>query len=435
MTNGRVIVRNKPTKIYLPQFPWYGDSKFEIDFPPNWQVIICNMPGHDAPKLNKREIQAVFANPIGTPRIAELARGKKEVAILFDDLSRPTKAAELVPYILEELREGGIEGEGIRFVAALGAHGAMKLMDFEKKLGKQVVQRFPVYNHNPYENCTYLGTTSRGTPVRINSEVMSCDLKIAIGCIIPHDTAGFGGGAKIINGVAHIDTIYANHHNVAGRDKPTPENPLGRLHPSVGVGKVVNNAIRLDMEEMARMVELDVIVNAVVNLKRDTVGLFIGDVIAAHREGVKLAQQTYATEPPGNIDVLVANAYGKANEGMVAVQRTYNLQKEDGSDLVLICNIPEGQICHYLGGSFGKNMGGRLWGPRKTLPPRTKRMITVGSYIDRAGLDYLGPPESIIRVKDWAEALELLKKTNRAGTRVAVIPDATLQYFPRLTSS
>jgi nickel-dependent lactate racemase len=423
-------MRKKSAKIYLPQFPWYGDSTFEIDFPPNWEIIICNMLGHEAQKLNKKGIRAAFSNPIGTARIAELARGKKEVVILFDDLTRPTKAAELVPYILEELREGGIKDEAIRFVAALGAHGAMKLMDFQKKLGKDIVQKFPVYNHNPYENCTHLGTTSRGTPVRMNSEVMSCDLKIAIGGIVPHDTAGFGGGAKIINGVAHIDTIYANHHNVAGRDKPTPENPLGKLHHSVGVGKVEGNAIRLDLEEMARMMGLDVIINAVINLKRETMGLFVGDVVTAHREGVKLAQQIYATESPGKIDVLVANAYAKANEGMAAVQRTYHLQKEDGGDLVLFCNVPEGQICHYLGGSFGKNMGGRLWGPRTTLPPRTKKMITVGPFIDRAGLSCLGPPESIIRVKDWAEALVLLKKTNGAGTRVAVIPDATLQYFP-----
>ena len=126
-------MRKKSTKIYLPQFPWYGDSTFEIDFPPNWEIIICNMSGHEAQKLNKKGIRAAFSNPIGTARIAELARGKKEVVILFDDLTRPTKAAELVPYILEELREGGIKDEAIRFVAALGAHGAMKLMDFQKK--------------------------------------------------------------------------------------------------------------------------------------------------------------------------------------------------------------------------------------------------------------------------------------------------------------
>lgn len=344
--------------VYLPQFPWYEDSELEIDFPSNWKVIISKMLGHETPKLKKKEIKAAFSNLIGTPRISELARGKKEVVILFDDLSRPTKASELIPFILEELKEGGIREEGIRFVAALGAHGPMKLMDFKKNLGEEVVQRYPVYNHNPYENCTFLGNTSRGTPVSINSEVMSCDLKIAIGCIVPHDTAGFGGGGKIINGIAHIDTIYANHHDVAGRDKPTPENPLGKLHPSVGVGKVVDNLIRLDFEEMARMVGLDIIVNVVVNLRRETIGLFVGDVVSAHREGVKVAQKIYATELPGEVDVVVTNAYGKANEASVAIQRTFKLLKEEGGDMVLICNVLEGQICHYLSRSFGKNMGG-----------------------------------------------------------------------------
>ena len=49
-------------------------------------------------------------------------------------------------------------------------------------------------------------------------------------------------------------------------------------------------------------------------------------------------------------------------------------------------------------------------GTSENATPKTKRMITVGPYIDRAGLDCLGPPESIIRVKDWAEALELLRR-------------------------
>jgi nickel-dependent lactate racemase len=108
------------------------------------------MLGHDAKGVTKKEIQAAFDNPIGTTRISELARGKNEVAILFDDLSRPTKVAELVPYVLKEIKEGGISDERIRFVAASGAHGAMKLMDFRKKLGTKVaivpdatIQYFP----------------------------------------------------------------------------------------------------------------------------------------------------------------------------------------------------------------------------------------------------------------------------------------------------
>ena len=419
--------------VNVPQFPWYGDTELELDFPSSWKVVTCQMAGQDAPKLSSEETRAAFLNPIGTPRIAQLARNKKEVAILFDDLSRPTKIAELVPYVLQELREGGIKEENIRFIAAVGTHGAMKLMDFVKKLGTGIPQRFLVYNHNPYENCTYLGTTSFGTPVSINSEVMSCDLKIAIGAIVPHPMSGFGGGGKtILPGVAHMDTIWANHHNLLAHSKPTPENPQGQRDSSVGWGTLEDNALRLDVEEAARMAGLDVIVNAVVNLHRDTVGLFVGDQIAAHREGVKLARKVYATEIPSEADIVIANAYSKANEGTLVVATGNKLLKKEGGDLVITCNIPEGQICHYLSRSFGKNMGGRLWRLKTKLPSRTKRMIVLGSYVDRAGLDWIGPPDLITLADSWSEILDMLKIGHGDSARVVVIPDATLQYFPGL---
>ncbi len=95
--------------VKVPQLPWYGDTELELEFPSSWEVNTCHMPGQDMPKLNGEKMRAAFLNPIGTPRISQLARNKKKVVILFDDFSRPTKIAEIVPYILEELKEGGIK--------------------------------------------------------------------------------------------------------------------------------------------------------------------------------------------------------------------------------------------------------------------------------------------------------------------------------------
>jgi nickel-dependent lactate racemase len=413
----------------LPQRPWYGDTALQIELPRTWDVVPLPMPGHAAPKAAKEAVEAAFAHPIGTPRISRLARGRREVAIVFDDLSRPTRAYELIPFILQELREAGIGDKDVRFVAATGAHRALSVMEFEKKLGRKVVQRFPVYNHNPYENCTFLGATSRGTPVRLNSEVMSCDLKIAVGCIVPHPTAGFGGGAKIVVGISHVDTIYANHHDVGGRSGPTPESPMGSLHPSLGLGKVEGNVLRADLEEIGRMARIDCIVNVVVNAKRESVRVFVGDLIAAHREGAKMAREIYRTESTGEFDVAVLNAYSKANEASIVLNAPEKLLKAEGGDAVIICNTPEGQICHYTARSFGKERGGRLWGPRTMLPPRVKRMITVGPNIDPASLDWLGPVDQVIRVKRWTAALEILKRWHGPVAKVAVVPDATIQYF------
>ncbi|MEE8471127.1 MAG: lactate racemase domain-containing protein, partial [Dehalococcoidia bacterium] len=188
----------KSRTVRLPQLAWYDDDHVELRFPSTWEIDVCYMKGHRRPPVTESKIRAAFSNPIGTAPIRELARGKKEVVILFDDMSRPTRAAEIVPHVLDELKAAGISDDHIRFIAALGAHGALTRLDFAKKLGEAALSRFPVYNHNPYENCTFIGNTSNGTPVSVNSEVMSCDLKIGIGCILPHPLTGFGGGSKIV---------------------------------------------------------------------------------------------------------------------------------------------------------------------------------------------------------------------------------------------
>jgi len=134
----------------------------------------------------------------------------------------------------------------------------------------------------------------------------------------------------------------------------------------------------------------------------------------------------------GGFDILVLNAYSKANEAAVVLQESTRLLKEKGGDVILICNTPEGQICHYTARSFGKSYGGRLWGPRKNLPPRVRRMITVGPGMDPAGLDMIAPANAVTRVKRWPEALHLLKGWYGRDARVGIIPDATIQYFPGL---
>ena len=410
-------------KVNVPQNPWYGDDYLLLDFPDGWEVNVCRMTGEAAPRLTEAAIQAAFDRPIGTGRIRDLARGKQEAVIIFDDLSRPTKAAELVPYVLRELQEAGIADDNIRFVAALGAHGAMKVIDFKKKLGADIPRRYRVYNHNPYENCTSLGNTSRGTPVSINSEVMSCDFKVAIGVITPHTHTGFGGGSKIfLPGVAHIDTIQANHVNFLGGDK----NFLAGTKPTRDINE---NIMRADSEEATRMAGLDVIVNAVVNLRRDTVGLFIGDVVAAHREGVKFAERIYHTEPPPPTDAFIVNNYCKAGEAAVGLGFIGRLLPPEGADMVIIGNIPEGQSCHYLVRSFGKKLGGRLWRPITRMGSKIKRLIVLGPDIDLVGLDWLGPIDKTIVADDWPEVVKLLQTEHGDTCRVTVIPDASVQYF------
>ncbi|MFH1646305.1 MAG: lactate racemase domain-containing protein, partial [Chloroflexota bacterium] len=197
-------------RIKLPQLAWHGQKELDLDLPPGWRVDVCRMAGHDRPALKPAEIGKAVARPPGLPPLREYARGKKEVVIIFDDMARVTRVADIVPHVLAELAAAGIADGQIRFIAAVGCHGAMNRLDFVKKLGEDVLARFPVYNHDPFANCVEVGTTAGGTRVLINAEVMRCDLKIAVGSIVPHIMAGFGGGGKIVlPGVAAYETIAA----------------------------------------------------------------------------------------------------------------------------------------------------------------------------------------------------------------------------------
>lgn len=404
--------------VRLPQMVWYGDTELEIDFPGSWNVTVCHMHGHEASALSEDGIKKSFSNPIGTKTIKEMAKGKKEVAILFDDMSRPTPTAVIIPYVLEELACAAIPDDNIRFIAAIGAHGSMTGIDFRKKLGDEVMGRFLVYNHNPYENCSPLGMSSRGTPISINSEVISCDLKIGIGSIVPHPFSGFGGGGKIIlPGVASMETIDANHARLG-------------LSRTIGIGKWEGNVLKQDMDEAARMAGLDVKVDAILNLRREVTALFVGDPIAEHEEGVNLARQHYATDMVSDADIVVANCYSKANEMVLAPGIASPLLSKKGGDMVLIVVTPEGQINHYWTRSFGKVFGGRGWSRKTGLPPNTERLTVMAPYSDRVGGDWIAPYNLINWAKTWPEVIEQLKSRYGDKAKVAVIPDATIQYFP-----
>jgi nickel-dependent lactate racemase len=259
---------------------------------------------------------------------------------------------------------------------------------------------------------------------------MKCDLKIGIGLIVPHVSYGYGGGGKIVvPGLASINSMWHNHYKVGGRSAPTKEHPLGKLNPNVGLAKYDKNVLRLDMEEATRMAGMDIKIDAIVNYKRETVALFVGDPLEAHAKGVQYAKHHYAAKRPEGADIVVANSYSKANEGHIGSIVCAKLLKETGGDMVSIVGAPEGQIPHYLVRSSGKFVGGRLWGRKSSFPLRINRFLLVCEYPDLAGWEWFGPVNRINWIRDWREAMRFLQSVHGPGTNVVVVPDGTIQYF------
>ena len=408
--------------IKMPQLAWYETKELELPLPDSWQVEMCNINGYNRPALKPDEIKASVSNPIGIPPLRELAKGKNEVVIIFDDMTRVTRVAEIVPFVLEELAAAGIPDNRIRFIAALGLHSTMWRQHFVKKLGEEVVSRFSVYNHNPFACCTYVGTTSTyKTRVYANEEVMKCDLRIAIGSVVPHPMAGFGGGGKIIlPGVVSFETIDWNHQMLAKSRQEHQDNPVA------GMGIFDNNPMHYDVDEAAKLVGLDMVINCLVNTWGETVSVYAGAMEPAHAAAVQEAKTHYLTPRVKGKDIVIANTFAKVNETLLGVGIAYPAVNTGGGDVVLIANCPEGQTTHYLTGPFGKTTWAKQH-RRSEVPQHVNNLIVYNEY-PHPGSSWFEEDEKILYLSKWDEVLQILQKSHGADTKVAVYPNAEIQY-------
>lgn len=406
----------------LPQFAWYDPKEVDYSLPDNWKVDVYNIAGYLRPVMSAGEIKTAIASPLGTPQVREIARGKKKVVIIFDDMSRGTQVSKIVPAVLEELAGAGISDNQIEFICALGAHQAWDRVSLSRKLGDDIIGRFPVYNHCPFLNCTDLGTTSYGSKVSVNSEVMSADLKIAIGGMVPHARYGFGGGAKIVMpGISSYESI-AEHHGARHRAWRQ-----GRRHFAPHeMGAVEANPYVLDAMEMARMVGLDFVINAMMNHRGQTVAIFAGGPEQAFSAGVEAAKPHYRVDAPLDNDIVIANSYCKENEYTIGMNIGFHHVNRSGGDIVVVGNSALGLIIHYLNGILGNTVGGRNYS--KTVIPEYVNHVIIYSKFPEANVRHrFARPDKVLLLEDWTEVVLTLEKYHRANAKVAIFPSAEIQ--------
>lgn len=403
--------------IKVPSRRWYENREREIHFPERWEVENLTVPGLEKPAMDPAEIKERIEQPCAGPPLREFARNRKQAVIVFDDMTRPTPIRDVGLAVLEELRRGGMNKDQIRFIWALGSHGTYSMIDARKKLGDEIVENYAVYNHDAFQNTQCIGRTPSGVELWFNREFLSCDLKIGIGSCAPHVQVGFGGGAKIIlPGVAGIETII-QFHDRQYRD-------VSRT----GLGNFDNNIMRVECEAAGDLAGLDFKVDCLINRRGEIASVHAGAFRAAHAEAVQEAREAYAIPYSADYDILVSNAYGRANESAIAAIFFRMMLKPRGTG-VLICDAPEGQVPHYVFRSWGSGYGGRHYRVRNRGILPFRRLIVLNPMPDRTSLDLFCHESDAEVVKTWPEVLSRLEEDYPNEARVGVIPDGTMQYL------
>ena len=407
---------------------WMDESERAFAFPEGWEITMYRLRGGNA--LDDAGIENALANPIGTDSLSQMARGKTSAVIIVDDLSRPTPAWRVVPFVLAQLREAGVPDSGIRFVVGGGAHRPLSEDEIAKKVGKDVAAKYPVFNHDAYSGrLTGMGNLEDGTPVFLNPVVADSALKIGLAGIYPHPSAGLGGGAKIVvPGVVGIATIAYNHGLFRARGRGNLER------------QGFDDDMRDNAENVARFIGLDMIINTVLNGRRDIAGLFVGDVMQAHRAGMAFAKQVYSTPIPerdvAGTDIVFINAYPLDYDPVQVGKSTWAVGLFKNAYKVMINAASDGILYHGLSDhmDYVRHVKLKDKAPKVDIPSeaviKSKEHMAMFSEGFRPEDYYRRNPDGAL-FSSWDALIAKLKRMCPTG-KVAIIPCSSIQLPRRI---
>ena len=316
----------------------YGRGTLPVDLPDDWDVTMVGKPpmpiAADAPGA----VRAALSNPIGSRSLADEAKGARSACILICDITRPVPNGTILPVLIRELLDAGMKPEQIRVLVATGLHRPNQGEELAELVGDGwVLETVRVENHFAREDADHvpLGTTSRGTRVRLDRRFVEADLRIATGLVEPHFMAGYSGGRKVIApGVAHAETI-TTFHTAAFMEDPRAANCV-----------LEGNPLHLEQLEVVRMLGGALAVNAVIDDERRLSHVTFGEVEASHLAAVEYVRKYAEVPVPGRFHTVLTSAAGypldktyyQTVKGMIAPIDLLH----PGGDLIMVSEISEG---------------------------------------------------------------------------------------------
>lgn len=313
----------------------YGKTFQTLNIEEGFELLESKIQELEAGADGGAIVRAAMDSPIGSPKLRELAAGKKNAVLIISDHTRPVPSKDIVPFMLEELRAGNPDIE-ITMLVATGCHRGTTPEELVHKLGEDIVSREHIVVHDCDSSpLTDLGPLPSGARLVVNSLVAQADLVVSEGFIEPHFFAGYSGGRKsILPGVCSRVTVLGNHCAAFIDD------------PKARMGVIDGNPINRDMERAARMAKLAYIVNVVVNEAHEVVAAFAGDPIEAHHAGCAYLARYCEVEQKQKADIVITS-----NGGAPLDQNAYQAVKglttaadaaADGGALIICAECADG---------------------------------------------------------------------------------------------
>ncbi len=280
----------------------YGSKGLDLELPetPNFQGVLYP---HDASPLSDpaAAVAQAMASPIALPPLAEIAAGRRNAVIVISDNTRPVPNSLLLPLITAQLEGAGIARENITILIATGIHRPNEGAELERLVGADIAGRYCIRNHfsKRDEEMVQVGEVGAGVPALVNRHYVEADLKILTGFIEPHMWAGFSGGRKaILPGISSVKTLQFMH------------GPEMVAHPQTRYGVLEGNPFHEAGLAIMAQAGADFLVNVTLDTSKRVTGVFAGDPVKAHLQGVEFLSRHCIRTLAAPLDFVVTTNSG-----------------------------------------------------------------------------------------------------------------------------
>lgn len=412
------------------KMPYYKSTMdLHIDEKNLTAVITAKIDKYKSNADEEELVHQALANPIGTPRLSELAKGKEKVVLVTSDHTRAVPSKITLPILLKEIRNGNPDAD-ITILIATGLHRPTTIEEQKAMFGEEIVKSEKIVVNDAFadEDFVYICALPSGAGFHVHKLAAQCDLLVTEGFIEPHFFAGFSGGRKsILPGICSAETVNENHSYKA------VANPY-----STG-GVLKNNPVHEDMVYAARKMNVQFTFNVALDAGKKIIAAFAGDLIASHEAGCEWIRALSQCEPVTGDIVITSNGGYPLDQNLYqtakAVATAQVCAGEDG--VIIIC----ASCVDGMGGTYftelmtsgtPEEIEEKLSKipPKETIPEqwnvqiynrslKKHPVIMVTTYLDHD----LIRKANMQAASDVNEALEMAYEIKGRNAKVVVIPD------------
>ena len=392
--------------------------------------LVSRVESYNPGKSPQELVEASLDRPIGSAKLEELVKGKKNIVIISSDHTRPVPSKVITPILLRRIRSARPDAN-IKILVATGFHRPSTREELINKYGQEIVDHEQIVMHVSTDDSAMvkIGTLPSGGGCIVNRTAVEADLLLAEGFIEPHLFAGFSGGRKaVLPGIASYKTIMADHSaEFINSAKTRP-------------GILQDNPIHKDMLYAAKTAGLRFILNVILNGERKIIASFAGDMEQAHSDGCRfLTSLASVNKIPCDITVVTNGGYPpdqniyQGVKGLTSAEAT----NKDGGVIILVAGLVDG-----TGGRGFYNNLAQVKSPKEFLDrlSHVGRNETVADQWESQILARILNRHHVIIVSDWIKpeivtnmhmehaktfeaALQRAYELQGKSAKVAVIPD------------